>query len=136
MRGGALLAETRRLDTIEISLLTSVYETLGEHFELIPFRADATCLVRRNAAVQGGLGDRFQQVCKLLDNLVHGGHDRRHFLTVVAAGIADKKPVLLRAEPLDDGRALGEAHEVGTAVQRIDTATALLILRLGPLVNH
>ena len=130
-------ANTRRLvfQCGEISLLATRNETFRHRFQFFPARADLFGFLGRDLIVRRSHGDDGEQVSKFLDDLV-GGRDEIFRVRLVGLGIQDEETTGAFADPLHEATVVGAAYQLLDAIQRIDRAAAVAIVRLGPFVDH
>ena len=119
----------------KIPVLAARHESFRDRFQLLPPRADFLRFRLGDLIVRGRHGDDRQQVGEFLDDLVRGGNQKVR-MRLVGFRIPDEEPAGALANPLHESRVAGAFQQGFDAVEWIDRAATIALVRFGPLVNH
>ena len=119
----------------KISFFAAGHEGFGDGLQFFPPLADVFCFVGRDVIVAGGGGDDGEQVGEFLHDLIGGG-DKECRVRVGGFGIADEKSAGVLADPVNEAGVVRDADERLHAVEGIDRAAAVALVRFRPFINH
>lgn len=122
-------------DGREVAAFATGDKTFGDAFQLFPTLANGGCFLRCDLIVVGGGGNDSKQVGKLLDDFVRR-RDQKRGMRFVGFGIENEEATATLANPLDEPLVIRAAQQGFDAVERVGSAAAGAVIRLGPFVNR